>query len=609
MKDSIKNLEKKLLSNKLSNDERIAIYIELSEKYLQSNFNKSLEFALKSYELSQKGNNQHNIAISLNCLGVIYYKKNNFQKALEYYKKSLKISEEIHEKSGIASSLSYIGTINTRLGNYQEALQANFRALTIEEDFGNKRGIAKNFNNIGIIYKYLGNYEKALEYNFKALPILKEIGSKLGESTSYNNIGIIYKIKHDYDKAFEYYFLSLKINKQINDRNGMANAYNNIGICYQNLEMIDKSIEYFQKGLQIRKELNDERGISVLTINLAENYVILGNYELALQEALLALEIAKRIKMKPIMKNCYHQLSSIYSKIKDFEKATFYYRLFSEIKDSIYNEESSKKIAEMQTKYETEKKEREAEIFRLKNVELEEKVQIRTEELKKSNFQLQNEITIRKKAEEQIKKDLEEKKILLQELYHRTKNNMQIISSMLKMQSQYSKSEFIHSTFETINSRIKAMSLAQQKLYQAKELSLINLNEYIEDIFIKLRRSYSSKSENITLKLDLKEVFVLIDSAVPLGLVLTELITNIYQHAFPDNRKGEIIIRMFKDQSEMINIDLEDNGIGLPINLDPQKNKTIGFHTVFSLIESQLHGEIKWEIKNGVKWHIIFKDD
>ena len=153
------------------------------------------------------------------------------------------------------------------------------------------------------------------------------------------------------------------------------------------------------------------------------------------------------------------------------------------------------------------------------------------------------------------------------------------------------------------------MSLVQQKLYQAKKLSSINLKEYIEDILAQIRRSYSIQAEAIFLNLDLKEVIVLIDSAIPLGLILNELISNVFKHAFPDNREGNITIRLFKDKNENINIYIEDDGVGFPENFDPKKVDTIGFHTVFSLIEYQLNGEIKWKTDEGLKWHIKFKDD
>ena len=609
MTSEVEILQQRLEHSSLNRDDRIDIYNKLTQLLIEKDLDQSLDYALKLLKLLQEIENDKKIAVLYNFIGIIYTKKNQFQKSLEYYKKSLDLMNKVEDAKGKAISLCHMGIIYSRLGNYQEAFRVNFESLKIEENAGNKHGIAKNLNNIGILYKDIRNYEKALEYNQRALEIFDELDSQLGRSYSYNNIGIIYKNMNDYEKALKYYFLSLEINEKINDQNGIANAFNNIGICYKYLNVLDKSIDFFVKGLEIRENMHDERGISTLKKNIAEDYLMQGNNKLALSESLHALEIAKKLQAKPIIKDCYNLISRIYSQDKNFEKALEFYKLYCEFKDEIYDEESSKKIAEMQTRYETEKKEREAEIYRLKNFELEEKVKERTEELRKANLQLQIEIEEHKQAQIQIKKDLEEKKILLQELYHRTKNNMQLISSLLKMQSETSNDEFVHATFETINNRIKAMSLVQQKLYQAKELSIINLREYIEDVVNMLRRSFITQSSKISLKLKLSKVFVIVDSAVPLGLVLNELITNCYKHAFPDNRLGEIKIQMFETNDEMITILIEDNGIGFPKDYNPKEADSIGFQTIYSLVEYQLKGTVKYKCENGLSWEIKFKND
>ena len=227
-------------------------------------------------------------------------------------------------------------------------------------------------------------------------------------------------------------------------------------------------------------------------------------------------------------------------------------------------------------------------------------------------------ITERKQAEEQIKTDLEEKNVLLQEIYHRTKNNMQIISSMLKTQSrnlenrileENSGIEFLQETFHEIVNRIRSMSLVHQKLYQANDLSHINLSEYIKDLVTLLMISYEIQSETISLKLELEDVFVLIDSAIPLGLVLNELISNIFKHAFPNNEEGEVCVRLYKDEDETINIHLGDNGVGFPSDIDPKNINTMGLQTTFSLIKYQLKGQIRYDLENGLKWHFQFKDN
>ena len=239
-------------------------------------------------------------------------------------------------------------------------------------------------------------------------------------------------------------------------------------------------------------------------------------------------------------------------------------------------------------------------------------------DLDKININLKAEITERKKAEEQIQKDLKVKTALLQELYHRTKNNMQLIASMLKMQSMnienrslsgISSIDFLHDSFDTIINRIKAMSMVHQKLYQAKDLSHINLKEYIKDLVNHLMISYHIRPETISVNLELEDVLVLIDSAIPFSQVLNELVSNVFKHAFPNNAKGELSIRLFKEEDETINIHLSDNGVGIPKDIDLEIVNTIGIQTVYSLAKHQLKGEVNYKTDNGLKWQISFKDD
>ncbi|MCD4817611.1 MAG: tetratricopeptide repeat protein [Candidatus Cloacimonetes bacterium] len=608
----MKNTEysKKEVSKIINDDkERIQLFNKLSKSYLDNNSDKSLEYAKQSFEIAESINNETEKANSLSIIGNVYNHKTIYDKALEFYKKALELYEIIDDKKGLIKSLENIGLVYRKLGSYDNALFYYLKAGKICENIVDKKEIAESYICIGSTYFFLNNEDKALVFFQKSLEIMQAINDKKGISRSLNNIGVIFKHQKKYDKALEYYTKSLKVFEEIDDKRLNGISLSNIGNLHELLKHYDNAIEFQFKALKIFQEIKDKWEIARVSTNIARHFTKAKNFEKALSYLEQSLKLAKEIKSKELIKDNYEIFISLFSVQNKYEKVLEYYELCSEIKDSIYNEESSNKIAEMQTKYETEKKEREAEIFRLKNVELEEKVLIRTEELRKSNLLLLDEVVERKKAEEQVKKDLEEKKILLQELFHRTKNNMQIISSMLKMQSQYSENEFVHSAFKTITNRIKAMSLVQQKLFQSKELSLINLKEYIEDILTQLRNSYIIKSKNISLKLDLKKVLVLIDSAVPLGLVLNELITNVYKYAFPDNRKGKIIIRLYKEETGTINIHLEDNGVGFPLDFEPEKVESIGFQTIFSLVKYQLHGEVNWTKQNGIKWHIKFKDN
>ncbi|MFW6140358.1 MAG: sensor histidine kinase, partial [Acidobacteriota bacterium] len=142
------------------------------------------------------------------------------------------------------------------------------------------------------------------------------------------------------------------------------------------------------------------------------------------------------------------------------------------------------------------------------------------------------------------------------------------------------------------------MSLVHQKLYEAQDLSQINLKEYIEDFLQNLVRSCKKTKEDVSLKLDLQDIHVSIDTAIPLGLALTELISNEFKHAFPQRKKGEIFIGMKQSKEGVITVELTDNGVGVAPGVDLRKTKHMGLQNVYNLIEYQLKGKVSYIVKN-----------
>jgi two-component sensor histidine kinase len=186
---------------------------------------------------------------------------------------------------------------------------------------------------------------------------------------------------------------------------------------------------------------------------------------------------------------------------------------------------------------------------------------------------------------------------------------MAMVSAMLSMQSRRSDNEYVHTTFKEIRNKIRTMSLVHQKLYQSKDLSSINLKDYIKDLVNLLMASYGIKKEKVALTFELKDVFVLIDVAIPLGLVLNELISNIFKHAFPHSKNDEISLKLFRDKDNDIHVLLSDNGKGVPQGLDLEKSQSMGLQTVFALIKDQMNGTVSYQTKNGLHWNFSIKDD
>jgi PAS domain S-box-containing protein len=236
---------------------------------------------------------------------------------------------------------------------------------------------------------------------------------------------------------------------------------------------------------------------------------------------------------------------------------------------------------------------------------LEEKVDERTNELLNINKELQIEIKERKNVEEQIKSSLKEKEILLKEIHHRVKNNLQIISSLLNLQAADLKDSKILEQFEEIQKRIKSMSLIHEQLYKSKDLTRIDFDKYIYDLTANLSYSYGSKLDHISFKTKVKSIFLNIDQAIPCGLIINELMSNSIKHGFPRGKKGEILVDFHLDEDNNYTLIVSDNRLGWREGLDFQSTESVGLKLV-NLLTKQLKGTIKLDRNHGTSFKIIF---
>ncbi len=228
---------------------------------------------------------------------------------------------------------------------------------------------------------------------------------------------------------------------------------------------------------------------------------------------------------------------------------------------------------------------------------------------KDENFAIAQDITRRIEGEEGVKRSLVEKVTLLRELYHRTKNNMSVIIALLELQALERGDEALTKAFKEAENRIRSMALVHQKLYDAADLSHISLNDYISDLIELLTKSYSVSSSEVAFDTEMEEVSVLIDSAIPCGLILNELISNALTFAFPEGRKGRITIALRRDKEGSIELFVADDGIGVPLGFDFRRDGRLGLQTIFGLAEEQLEGSVDFHSGAGLACRITFKDD
>lgn len=218
-------------------------------------------------------------------------------------------------------------------------------------------------------------------------------------------------------------------------------------------------------------------------------------------------------------------------------------------------------------------------------------------------------VTERKNALRSLEASLHEKETLLQEIYHRTKNNMMVISSFLELQAASVENEEVDRIIHDSVTRIRTMSLAHGMLYKGKSLSRISMRDYITDLANILAKGSGFSPEQVSLKFDIEEVEMLIDIAIPCGLIINELLSNCFKYAFPDQRKGYITIGFRRIAEKQVELSIRDNGIGLPEGFDIMQTDTLGVQLVTQIARHQLHATIRVLSKHGLSWFVAFRED
>ncbi len=341
--------------------------------YYEGSYDTAVEYFGKSLEMAEELGLKKAMSNSYLNTGAVHENQGNYQKSIEYYCKALEILEELGDLNGMSECYNNIGNVYFNQGSYDKAIQYHHRSLKNYEKLGNKKGISLSYTNIGNVHSSQGNHQKAIEYYLKSIEIEETFGDHRGISFNYNNIGEVYRKLGNQKKSLEYYLKSLKIREELNDQRGMSECYTNIGQFYQEQGNFEKSVEYYLKSLSIQEEIGDKEGkalsyakLASLNSVLADTAVITKGQRIRYLDQAVnyggkALRLAGEIKATPIENEAASVLMEVYQKLGNYKKAMDYAEIFIATKDTMFNEEKTKALAEMEIRYEAEKKQQEIE--------------------------------------------------------------------------------------------------------------------------------------------------------------------------------------------------------------------------------------------------------
>lgn len=329
----------------------------LAKAYSYEDPAKALSYGHRAAGLADELDDPSKAGWAYNYIGSTYYYKGDYDSALYYHTQALNIRQAIQDKKGLGASYNNIGNIYDDQGKSALALDYYFKALKYFEEVSFRRGEGIVYNSIGNLYYVQKKFDLALRYFEQSAKLQAELGNKVELMHVYNNIALINDEKKDYDAALKYYHLSLDLAEETGNTSAVVTNLNNMGQMYRTIKDHKKAEEILRRAIEMGEKEDDKVKLASPYINLGKLFSDNKQYDSAIVYYHKGLEIGKETGVKLYMKEAYESLADAWYRKGDIDKTYEYRLLYEAMKDSLFNEESSRQVTEMATKYDTEKKE------------------------------------------------------------------------------------------------------------------------------------------------------------------------------------------------------------------------------------------------------------
>lgn len=544
--------------------------------------------------------------------GELYKAKALYEESLAYFEKALAFAAEKKAPELFASCRSRQAAIFVIQGQYVKALTAYNDALNFSEDLPEIK--AKIYYNKSTVLKNIGQYETAIKTLFEAIALFEQIEAKIPVAKCYSTIANIYNVLGQLEEALNYQQKALEMAQVLNNQPLTANILNNLGDVLCRLERYEEARLALESCIEIQSDLQSANlyaskhtlGIILIKLSdygtgekvllealilakeqkvyisiagiyneLARLYYLQTKYEMSKKYALQALTLSDEFDLVPIKVSCLEQLKDIHRGLEDYKAAFHYYEQYEALKYIIYSQKMAKTLQDTRIKYESEKKEQE-------------------------NRLLQVQLRLEQDAKDQID-------FLMRELHHRVKNNLQVLSSILKLQASTLKDPTAKQLIKNNQHRVDAMNMIHRHLYQ-KELSThIQLPNYIQELTENLLISYDFIEEEIDLKLQVEDIQLKVNTLIYLGLILNEMLSNAFKYAFKPDLDNQLSIT-FQAQEKHYYLAVKDNGPGMSRQVleEAKLRKSFGVQMIQRLAK-QLKGTLEVKNDNGTLWELFLE--
>ncbi|WP_417264839.1 tetratricopeptide repeat protein [Brumimicrobium sp.] len=515
----------------------------------------------------------------LNAVGDVYdyiaywhYKNNQLTDALVDFTHAHEIYLHTGNKRSEATALNNKAVIYSTLGNKIESLKNFHKTINIFLDLGDSTGIVTGYSNIAKIYRQQKDFQSAQNYLEKAGDIVRNMNKPLLLSRIINGLGGIKREMGELELALSLYREALALTKSAGNQVLTAQILNNIGVVYLEKEDYKEALKYFEESYEIANSINSEPGKGHTLNNLAKYYTKNNNTEKALDYAKEALKIGKTIKNDEIIRKSTALIFEIYQSQENWKEAFIYQELLMKQNQAI-EKNAIDQVAQQELirlKLENDRFLAETELAK-QTIAIEKKNQRQSilyillgvlfVLLLVALFIIYLRLRSSRERNKYITRQSEERKLLLKEVHHRVKNNFQIVSSMLRLQSYNFDNEELRLNFDEAVNRINAMAIVHDAIYRQEKFKDIDSKTYLEKLIEQLK---NTGDHRVLFEVDSEEIPFKIETLINLGIALNEMITNSFKHAFnQDNIQPKIFISFHAIGEKEYEINYKDNGIGI----------------------------------------------
>ncbi|MGE4290226.1 MAG: histidine kinase dimerization/phosphoacceptor domain -containing protein [Salinivirgaceae bacterium] len=548
--------------------------------------------------------------------------ENNKEKALKYAFDAWELAQQMNNDTLIASGLVVISNNYKSLGNYGQALTYALMAEPYYQKINETMGSAMIATHIAGIYFTMENFEPAISYYQRAMQVKTEyIALTLA---IYTNLGEIYRKMQHYDSALYYMQRYLNEARDHNFAYYDGQNYANLGLVYAAQNETTVADSMLNKATDILKTNKDFMALTQTYLELSKIYLEQKDYSKALPLVKLAYQTADSNHYTGELKNAALLLAQLNEQKNNFVDAYRYLKTFNSLREQIASDSVVSKLAEMRADFEIQKKEEEViylkRISNIKNLlaliliiglvavlTLVRFLYVENKKRKQANRSLEEYNEELNQKNHIIHQALQDKEVLIREIHHRVKNNLQIISSIINLQRMRIDNPDTENVFNEMQRRIMAIASIHHKLYQGDSVSLINMKEYLTEIVESIHQAFDDQGMEVNYQISIQNIKLDIDAAVSLGLIVNELVTNAYKYAFKAGHKNHLTIGLTATGLHQYQLRVSDSGPGLPQEFSIEKSDSLGMRMV-SLLTRQLKGKIDIQNQQGAVVLIDFKE-